>query len=182
MKGLSLAAGQGETFVRDLLERDRSPSIEKFIALAMALGVNAADLLDGAGNPATVVGVYGYVGAGAEVSPFEIHEPLEEVEVEFPVPEGTGALVVRGDSMLPIFEDGDLVGYHREGRDPNMLIGKTCIVRVAGGRTLIKRLRKGSLPGLFTLISSNSADIEDVAIEWAAPYRFRIPRDEWRNM
>ncbi|AZN72278.1 S24 family peptidase [Georhizobium profundi] len=34
MKQASLAAGRGETFVRDLLQRDRAPSIENFLALA----------------------------------------------------------------------------------------------------------------------------------------------------
>ncbi|WP_417585085.1 XRE family transcriptional regulator [Pelagibacterium sp.] len=45
MKQASLAAGQGETFVRDILERNRAPSIDKFVALAKALGVRPERLL-----------------------------------------------------------------------------------------------------------------------------------------
>lgn len=45
MKAASLAAGKGETFVRDMLERDRAPSIENFIALARIVGRPASYLL-----------------------------------------------------------------------------------------------------------------------------------------
>lgn len=44
MKQLSLAAGQGETYVRDILERDRMPSIAGFAALAEALKVSLEHL------------------------------------------------------------------------------------------------------------------------------------------
>jgi len=130
------------------------------------------------------VSVFGYVGAGAEVTPIlhDDHNGLDAVEVDFPIPEGTGAVIIRGDSQMPVFEDGDLVGYHREGRPPNDLIGKMCIVRLADGRMFIKKIRRGSTDGVFTLVSSNAADIDDVVIEWAAPYRFRIPREEWTRV
>lgn len=45
MKEASLLAGKGETFVRDLLERDRIPSIENFLTLARIVGQPAAYLL-----------------------------------------------------------------------------------------------------------------------------------------
>lgn len=128
------------------------------------------------------VSIFGYVGAGAEVLPHNDTDPtngLDLVEVDFPIPEGTGAVIVRGESQMPIFEDGDLIGYHKEGRPPADLIGKMCIVRLSDGRMFIKKIKRGAAPGFFTLTSSNAADIEDVVIEWAAPYRFRIPRDEW---
>ncbi|WP_244436152.1 XRE family transcriptional regulator [Sinorhizobium fredii] len=127
------------------------------------------------------VSIFGYVGAGAEVLPHNDseHHGLDEVEVDFPIPEGTGAVIVRGESQMPIFEDGDLIGYHKEGRPPADLVGRMCIVRLADGRMFIKKIKRGSGPGFFTLTSSNAADIDDVVIEWAAPYRFRIPREEW---
>lgn len=45
MKEVSLKAGRGETFVRDLLERDRVPSIDNFLAIAKALQRSAGSLL-----------------------------------------------------------------------------------------------------------------------------------------
>ncbi|MFD1328268.1 helix-turn-helix domain-containing protein [Mycoplana ramosa] len=129
------------------------------------------------------VAIFGYVGAGAEVLPFNDveHNGFDTVEVDFPIPDGTGAVIVRGESQMPIFEDGDLIGYHKEGRPPADLIGRMCVVRLGDGRMYIKKIKRGTSPGLFTLTSSNAADIEDVVVEWAAPYRFRIPREEWRR-
>ena len=45
MKQASLAAGRGETFVRDLLQRDRAPSIDNFAALAKIVGKPVSYLL-----------------------------------------------------------------------------------------------------------------------------------------
>jgi hypothetical protein len=36
--------------------------------------------------------------------------------------------------------------------------------------------------GLYTLVSANARDIEDVEIEWAARYRFHLPADEWHRL
>ncbi|MBS7535084.1 helix-turn-helix domain-containing protein [Ancylobacter sonchi] len=139
---------------------------------------------EGAPDKRNTVMVLGYVGAGAEV--FSIDDlskgdGLEEVELDFPVPYGSIALVVRGDSQYPIFEDGDLIGYHRHSEDPAQLVGRMCIVRLLDGRTFLKRLRKGAQPGLFTLVSANAPDIEDVPVEWAARYTFHIPSYAWRK-
>lgn len=162
---------------------------------ARGFRVNLEWLLTGRGSPKNgirdgsemgwIVHVLGYVGAGAEVRPIDDHEMgagLETVEVDFPVRPGTVAVIVRGDSMLPIFEDGDLIGYMEDSADPVSLIGKTCVVRLADGRTFVKRLKRGSDDGLFTLVSANARDIEDVEIEWARRYRFHIPADEWRQL
>jgi transcriptional regulator with XRE-family HTH domain len=45
MKSASLAAGLGETFVRDILERNRRPSAENLAALARVLGTTVSGLL-----------------------------------------------------------------------------------------------------------------------------------------
>lgn len=50
MKAASLAAGLNETFVRDILERKRVPSIDKFIKLAGVLGTTVSDLLEEASD------------------------------------------------------------------------------------------------------------------------------------
>jgi len=136
-------------------------------------------------KPDQEVRVVGYVGAGAEVHAIDDHEKgagLDVVQVDFPVRHGTVGVIVRGDSMLPMFEDGDLVGYLRDAAGPEQLIGKICVVKVQDGPTYIKRLKRGSEPGLYTLVSANARDIEDVDVEWAARYRFHLPADEWRRL
>jgi hypothetical protein len=45
MKTASLSAGLGETFVRDVLERNRKPSVENLAALARVLGTTVSYLL-----------------------------------------------------------------------------------------------------------------------------------------
>ncbi len=45
MKAVSLAAGKNETFVRDMLVRDRAPSIDNFAAVARALGMTVGELM-----------------------------------------------------------------------------------------------------------------------------------------
>jgi len=132
-----------------------------------------------------LVTIVGYVGAGSEIFPVDDHEKgagLDEVEAPFPVRPGTVCAVVRGISMLPMFEDGDLVGYIRRDEDPSALVGKRCLVKLRDGRMLIKRIRRGTHPGVYTLVSSNAEDIEDVEIEWAARYSFALPSDEWHSL
>lgn len=45
MKSLSVAAGQNETFVRDILARQKSPSVDKLQCVAKVLGVSVGYLL-----------------------------------------------------------------------------------------------------------------------------------------
>jgi len=170
---MQMVEGTGKT-------KPRSVSADEMIAISDITGYPMPAAL----NANYSVNVVGYVGAGAEVHPIDDHEMgagLETVETDFPVKPGTVAVIVRGDSMLPIFEDGDLIGYMEDSADPMTLAGKTCVVRLMDGRTFIKKLRRGSFDGVFTLVSANARDIEDVEIEWARRYRFRIPADEWRS-
>jgi transcriptional regulator with XRE-family HTH domain len=125
--------------------------------------------------------VMGYVGAGAEVIPIDDGDPLAVVEVDFPVPRGSVAAIIRGDSMYPIFEDGDLVAYGGEPMPPERAIGATCVVQITDGRMLIKKVQRGTRMGLYTLTSANAPDIEDVTLEWARAFVLRISRDYWRR-
>ncbi|WP_245294669.1 helix-turn-helix domain-containing protein [Rhizobium rhizosphaerae] len=51
MKEASIAAGMGETFVRDILERDRTPKIDHFMSLAVVLKKPVSFLLGEAKSP-----------------------------------------------------------------------------------------------------------------------------------
>lgn len=123
--------------------------------------------------------VLGYVGAGAEVFPIDDGDPMHKVVL--PLPKGSVGAIIRGDSMFPIFEDGDLVAYSGETVEPESALGTTCIVQVADGRMLIKTVRRGSEPGLYTLTSANAPDIEDVELDWAREFIMRMPRKFWHR-
>lgn len=142
--------------------------------LGQALGVRAADLLPEAEAPK--VAVVGYIGAGDEVYPIDDHAPgvgLEEVEAPPGEPGETVAVIVRGESMYPSYNDGDMIFYRRDDATPeHTFLGRECVVCLQDGRILVKRVIQGSRKGRYTLVSHNAPEIVDVAIRWAAPVRW----------
>ena len=184
--GEALGVGQS-TIVR--WEKGAEPSRENWIALmgfAERRGVTLPDpwlAKASGGDREEGVWVVGYVGAGSEVIGIDDHAPgagLEYIDPGFPVSPGVVAVKVRGDSMLPKYEDGEIIGYYRDGRPPEELIGRICVVKLADGRYLVKKIKRGSAPGFYTLTSTNASDIEDVVIEWAGEIRFSVPAGQWR--
>ncbi|WP_247997705.1 helix-turn-helix domain-containing protein [Brucella tritici] len=130
----------------------------------------------------STIPVLGYVGAGAEVYPIDDGDPLYDVTINGALPKDTVGAIIRGDSMYPVFEDGDLVAYSGQEMLPQDALGKTCMVELDDGRVLIKMVRRGSVPGLYTLTSTNAPDIEDVEIVSARKFVMRMPRDIWRQL
>src|SRR5580698_10276355 len=68
-----------------------------------------------------MVPIMGRVGAGAVIEPEHEQVPPEglgDVELPFPLAEETIAFEVSGDSMLPKYENGDIIVVFREQRHP----------------------------------------------------------------
>ena len=78
------------------------------------------------------------------------------------------AVEIRGDSMWPAYDDGDIVVYEPPLDDLSPLLGRQCVVRTEDGRSFVKVLTAGGAPGVYTLVSFNAAPIQNVRIEWAA--------------
>jgi len=171
MKTVSVRAGKGETFVRDLLRRKNSPSIDNLQRVATAIGVSLSELI-GADQPFQTIPVRGAVAGGEQWQPFD--DQLGELE--FRIDEGEPiALEVRGDSMSPVYRQGDVIaGPKCYGQQIERLIGADCIVHTCEGEGYVKFLAKGRRYGRFNLKSYNPTfpDHEDIAVDWVAPIQW----------
>lgn len=169
-KPLSTEAGLGETAVRDLLLA-KDIKVGTLQRLANVLEVGVDDLIGAQSVPLT-----GRIGAGGTII-------FEELGTDHLMPKPPGfsgpleALEVIGDSMWPKYNSGDIVYISKslDGVLPKY-IGEFCAVRLDTGETYLKQLVRGDRPGRFTLRSLNAADIENVAVEWATPIIFVLPK------
>lgn len=179
-RSLSKAADLSESAVRDLLTRTDNPGISTLRKVAEALEM-PFDSLTGA---AQTVPVLGNIGAGGQV--LFLADPdaeLFDLDAFSHVPRpplAVGrlmALAVVGSSMLPKYEDGDIVYVRRDhdGILPSYL-NRYCAVRTSDGGTFLKILAAGSAPGRYTLRSLNAPDMENVEVTWATPVLFVMPK------
>lgn len=130
------------------------------------------EVFDGQGK--ALVPLKGKIGAGQAVYPIEDGGD-DMVEAPPSASDNTVAVQVAGASMLPVFFDGWLLYYSRQ-LPPEAMVNKICVAQLADGRLLVKTMRPGLSPGLWTLWSANADPIEDVAVEWAAPIDWIKPR------
>lgn len=143
-------------------------TVSTITKLATAAGVRFPNL--SVHEPAIeTVTIVGYVGASSEIFPMDDHAMgagLEEIEAPPGCPPDAVAVIVRGDSQYPVYEEGDVLVYHRNGKTPEQYLHRRAIVHTPDGRTMVKRIERGKKDGYFTLTSHNAAPISDVHIEW----------------
>jgi transcriptional regulator with XRE-family HTH domain len=131
------------------------------------------------GGVRRIIAVAGYVGAGAEIFPIDDHAlggGIDEVEA----PPGDSlsivAVKVRGESMYPVYNEGDILFYSRDqqahGVDVAGCVGRDCVVKVVNGPTLVKRVEMGGGRGQFMLMSYNASPLVNARLEWASPVRW----------
>ncbi|QQS11049.1 MAG: helix-turn-helix transcriptional regulator [Rhodospirillales bacterium] len=156
------------------------PDPQTLEALSELAGMSVAEFRYSPGSASrSLVPVVGYVGAGAEIFPIDDHpvgSGLDMVDAPPGDSLGTVAVYVRGESMLPVYGDGDTLFY---GRDPQAhgvelgtCLGRDCVVKVANGPTLVKRVEMGGGRGQYTLVSYNAAPLVNVRLDWASPVRW----------
>lgn len=169
-KPLAKRAGLGETAIRDLFDAKRSDvRVGTLVRLADVFDITVDELIN---DPQLKLS--GRIGAGGEVL---FNGEDHEGEGHAPRPPGAHgqviALRVVGSSMLPKYEDGDIVYVDRSVDGiPQDAIGEYCAVRTQDGGTFLKILAKGPTPGKFTLRSLNAPDMEEQDVVWAAPVRW----------
>lgn len=119
-RSICLEAGLADTFLRDILKRKQSPSIDRLLALAKVLDVSPSWLISGGLEPVEILPggyentpIIGEVQAGVfqPALRFEDNEDMEH----FPMPTKMDGhsrhfgLRVRGDSMNMVFPEGCIV-------------------------------------------------------------------------
>ena len=192
----SREAGLSEDAIRNIQRAARAGkregvSTRTLQALARRLKTTEAWLMTGDGPEvvdvpeATLVRVIGRVGADSSGQVFfaDAHDTYDMA----PLPPGgtsrTVALEVNGMSMPMLADDGSLIYFEDQKSEPTPdLIGEVCAVQTEDGRVLVKRLLRGSAPGLFDLESIVGPTIKDVRLVWAAEITHFVPPRQARRI
>lgn len=114
------------------------------------------------------VPLMGYIGAGAKIKPDIGQIPADGfgvIEVPFQMPADMMAFRVRGDGMLPVYQDGNVVFVYKYQRKPfEEFYGENAVVCTDSGERFIKTITRGA--GGANLISWNAKVIENVKLKW----------------
>src|SRR5580698_4791722 len=132
------------------------------------------------------VPIMGRVGAGATIEPEHEQVPPEglgNIELPFPIAEETIAFEVTGDSMLPKYENGDVIVVFREQRHPiSSFYGEEAAVRLKTGERYLKTVERGKSPSVVNLTSFNAKPINGVKLDWIGEICLTLPRGQIGRM
>ena len=126
------------------------------------------------------VPIMGRVGAGAVIEPEYEQVPPEglgSIELPFPIAEETLAFEVVGDSMLPKYENGDVIVVYKEQRHPlSSFFGEEAAVRLKTGERYLKTIERGKGANQVNLTSFNAKAINGVKLDWIGEICLTLPR------
>lgn len=167
--------------------------------LAPVLRTTPGWLMDGIGeeeerHPSHIIPIMGYVSALALVEPEYEQVPsggLEHIEFPFSIPAEMIAFLVRGDSMLPVYHDGDaVIVYRNQSRPTETFIGEEAVVQTMDGRRYLKTIMHGA-GNSITLASFNARPLDEVDVTWVGEIfciiranqvrKMNVPREEERD-
>jgi repressor LexA len=167
--GLAAAMGVRPGAVSEILSETRLIKASEIQPIIDYLELNAVPIM-------------GRVGAGATIGPEHEQVPPEglgEVELPFPIAEETVAFEVVGDSMLPKYENGDVIVVYREQRHPlSSFYGEEAAVRLKSGERYLKTIERGNAANLVNLTSFNAKPITGVKLEWIGEICVTLPRGQ----
>src|SRR5476649_1829561 len=165
--GLAAAMGVRPGAVSEILSDARLIKASEIEPIIDYLDLNSVPLM-------------GRIGAGATIEPEHEQVPPEglgEVELPFPIAEETIAFEVAGDSMLPKYENGDIIVVYREQRHPiSSFYGEEAAVRLKSGERYLKTIERGKSASVVNLTSFNAKPINGVKLEWIGEICVTLPR------
>lgn len=169
-------------YVSHLVNNQKLPSPALLSQIAEVLDIPSNQLIDADRHP---VAVAGRVGAGHQVELVDSYakgDGLYHVAAPEDLPaSGIVAVEVSGESMSPMFEDGDILFFSRHfiGIDEAVL-GSVGILATEDGLAMVKQIKPGREPGTFDLYSVNPTvpPIYGARLSWAAPWRRHLRKQD----
>lgn len=127
----------------------------------------------------------GLVGAGGEIDANLSQAyggDVAEIELDIPIPSGIRAFEVWGNSMLPKYDPGDVLLVQRAADPIDLVLGRVALVLTEDNKRFLKRVLKGSEPGLFDLESFNAPTMKNLRILEAGLIYVAVPADQVRRV
>ena len=116
------------------------------------------------------VPIMGRIGAGGLIEPdYEqvVADELGTVRVPIALPGELVAFEVKGNSMTPRYDPGDIVVvWAEQKRATETFYGEEAAVRTRDGRRYLKTITQGKTRASVTLTSWNAKRIDNVKLEW----------------
>lgn len=165
-------------------------SFRKAKEYAAALGVRPEWLYDAAGpmRPTPEPGYVPVIGrVGANPDGMVLFATGQEPGDLAPIPPGgtekAVALKVAGHSMRGLADDGALIYFEDQRTPPTPdMLGQVVVVETSDDEVLVKRLLRGSRPGLYDLESVAGPTRRDARLRWAAHITAIIPPFQARRI
>ncbi|WP_406720412.1 LexA family transcriptional regulator [Thioclava litoralis] len=166
--------------------KSQKTNVDDALKLIRAFGVTPEEFYAGHfSNQPHTTAIPGKVGAGAPVHLTDDHAKGGGLYEVITPPQLIGkhavAVEVEGDSMEPVYSEGDLLFYIRETHEgvPIEAINRKVIAQTADGKVWVKLLKHGSTAGKFNLLSINPTgdNMHDVNLTWASPVLMHLPAD-----
>ncbi|WP_374833985.1 XRE family transcriptional regulator [Paenochrobactrum pullorum] len=158
---LGRRVGKPANYINKIFTEGRKIGLEEYVVFANALGESPINI------PIPIVGK---VGAGDHIYGMD-NGILGEIENQggmYPI--GTKGVEVEGTSMGEDIPDGSIIFYDDEYEVPQSFhINCRCVVWTYDGRTMVKKLLRGSRPDRWNLFSYGSGTAEpDVVLDRVA--------------